>query len=187
MTRKFIPLLCLAAGLAVPVYAAAVKEDSARPAQAVTNGAAARPTEATKADPAQQPDDGFPANAGTGVAAIRQATKHNKHLFVMFYRSDDRQTRSMRKVLDKVMQKASNRAESVSINAADAEEKPIVNKLDVSRAPMPLMLVLAPNGAITGGFTKQVDEGKLTGAMVGPSTAACLKALQDKKYVLLCL
>jgi hypothetical protein len=52
---------------------------------------------------------------------------------------------------------------------------------------MPLTLVVAPAGAITGGFVGEVTAAQLSGAFVGPGTATCLKALQDNKLVLLCV
>jgi putative ABC transport system ATP-binding protein len=55
-----------------------------------------------------------------------------------------------------------------SINVGDPEESDIVNKFGVLAAPMPLALVVAPNGAVTGGFPAAVDE-KL-GGMLSPSS-----------------
>ena len=63
----------------------------------------------------------------------------------------------------------------------------MVDKFGVSRAPMPLVLALAPNGAITKGFPIKFDEKQLREGFVSPCTAKCLKCLQDRKLVLLCV
>ena len=52
---------------------------------------------------------------------------------------------------------------------------------------MPFVLVLTPNGAITGGFSSSFTEQQLIDSFASPGMASCLKALQDKKLVFLCL
>src|SRR3972149_3549031 len=52
-----------------------------------------------------------------------------------------------------------------------------------SSAPMPLVLCLAPNGAITGAFTKQFTQDAVDKALVTPAMTAYMKALQDDKIV----
>ena len=75
----------------------------------------------------------------------------------------------------------------VSIQTTDPAEKRIVDKYNVSRAPMPLVLAIAPCGAVTKAFTKAFDEKQLRTAFVSPCTAECMKALQERKLVLLCI
>ena len=93
----------------------------------------------------------------------------------------------MRKVFHAAMAKASDKAEGVEANVTDPSEAPLVRKFNLSRAPMPLVLALAPNGAVTGGFPAEFDEEKLLGALVSPGMAPCLKGLQQRKLVLLCV
>ena len=52
---------------------------------------------------------------------------------------------------------------------------------------MPLTLVLAPNGAVVGAFTKPVDEAALAGSFVSEATAALMGGLQENKVVVLAL
>ena len=85
------------------------------------------------------------------------------------------------------MAKLTDKAEAVEIQVADPAEGPIVARYDVSRAPMPLVLAIAPNGAITKGLPTQFDEDQLRQAFVSPCTAECMKALQAHKLVLLCV
>ena len=52
---------------------------------------------------------------------------------------------------------------------------------------MPLVLAIASNGAITGGFPTKFEERDLLSAFASPGAEKCLKALQEGKLVLLCV
>ncbi|MHC4716537.1 MAG: hypothetical protein ACYS5V_06180, partial [Planctomycetota bacterium] len=65
-------------------------------------------------------------------------------------------------------------------------EGKIVARYGIKTAPMPLVLVVAPNGAITGGFPGTFDQASLLDAFAGPGLARCLKAIQDGKVVVVC-
>ena len=80
-----------------------------------------------------------------------------------------------------------DRAQSVAVNTTDASEKSIVAKFDLERAPMPLVLAVAPNGAITGGFPTKFEEQQLLDAFTTPATERVMKSLQDGKLVLVCV
>jgi hypothetical protein len=139
---------------------------------------------AASSEPAESPK---PAQKLTGIAALERATAAGKHLLLLFYRNDDDSTRAMKKVIAGAAAKFAKRANSVAINVTDAAESEIVAKFRVDRAPMPLALVVAPGGAVTGGFPGKVTEEQLSGAFVSPGLANSLKALQDGKLVLLCV
>ena len=147
--------------------------------------------EATSAGGAVSPEkgkaEGAAAPASRGMAAIGRAATAGKYLFIFFNKSDDEQTRSMRKVFESTMTTMAAKADSVEINATDPSEKEIVDRFKVSRAPMPLVLALAPNGAITAGLPNSFDAKQLMDAFVSPAMEKCLKALQERKLVLLCI
>ena len=124
---------------------------------------------------------------GKGLAAIEDAARANRYLFVYFYKNEDQRTRELRTVFDTTMLKVADRADSVVINTTDQLEKEIVDKLSVGRAPMPLALALAPNGAVTRGFPMKFDEKQLMEAFASPCMEKCLKALQQRKLTVLCV
>lgn len=130
----------------------------------------------------QQPQ---PQSASKATAAVQNAAAANKYLFVFFWKEKSQQTDAMWSVLQSAMSKVTDRAESVAVNVADPGEKAMVAKFGVDRSPMPLVLALAPNGAITKGLPLKFDETQLLQAFVSPGTAGCLKALQARKLVLL--
>jgi hypothetical protein len=128
-----------------------------------------------------------PKTASKGLAAIDEAAKNGKYLYIFFWKTNDKQNQTMYGVFQSAMSKMSDQAEGVPINLASRDEKPMVDKFDVSRAPMPLVVALAPNGAITKGFPIKFDEKQLREGFVSPCTAKCLKCMQDQKLVLLCV
>lgn len=139
-------------------------------------------TERTKTSPADPSGE-----VGKSMAAIKQASEAGKYLFVFFSKADDDQTAAMRAVFDKAVEKIADRAQSIAVNVSDVSEKAIVDKYDLSRAPMPLVLAIAPNGAITGGFPTKFDEQQLLNAFATPGTEKVMKSLQDGKLVFVCV
>jgi hypothetical protein len=135
--------------------------------------------------------DGAPAVApqttSKGMAAIQRAAAADRYLFVFFWKERSQQTSAMWSAFQPVMSKVADNAESVVVNVSDPAERPIVEKFGIDRAPLPLVLALAPNGAITKAFPGKFDESQLPQAFVSPGMAKCLKALQARKLVLLCV
>jgi hypothetical protein len=122
-----------------------------------------------------------------GLAAVDASSRNGKYLFIFFWKENDNQSQAMLGVLETAMKKWSGSADSVSISIADLNEKPIVDKYGVSRAPMPLVLAIAPNGAVTKALPVKFDEKQLAEGFVSPATAKCLKCMQDRKLALLCI
>jgi len=52
---------------------------------------------------------------------------------------------------------------------------------------MPFVLVMAPNGAVTGSFAMKFSEKELLDSFAGPCTEKCFKELQEGKLVILSL
>ncbi len=125
--------------------------------------------------------------ASKGLAAMQQAAGTDKYLFVFFWKERNQQTGDMWGVFQSAMGKLADRANSIPINVLDPVEKPVVARFGVDRAPLPLVLALAPNGAVTKGLPVKFDEKQLSQAFVSPCTASCLKGLQARKLVFLCV
>lgn len=126
------------------------------------------------------------ASSETGLEAIQNASKENKYLFIFFYKELNEKTIHLQKVFDQATQKLAENAKSIKIKSTDPAEKPIIDKFNLKRSPMPFVLVLAPNGAITNGFISFSEE-QLADSFASEGTTKCLKALQERKLVLLCL
>ena len=124
---------------------------------------------------------------GSGVAAMEQAAQNHKYLFAFFWKDEDQQTAAMKKVCEAAWKKTADRAQFVTLKITDPSEHAIVKKFELDRAPMPLALAIAPNGAIMGGFPKKFTEDDLLGAFASPCSERSMKALQDGKLVFLCV
>ena len=85
------------------------------------------------------------------------------------------------------MAKMTDTAQWVAVDRGAPAEKGLVDKYRLGAAPMPLVLVVAPNGAITSGLVgPQATEEALQNALASPCMQKCLKALQEGKLVFLC-
>jgi hypothetical protein len=108
--------------------------------------------------------------------AIEKAAAAGKYTFVFFYSDDGEVTQSRRAGFQEVMGRIAEKAVPLEIDTTDPGERQIVNRFGVSRAP-----------AITGGFPQEFEEAQLLGAFASPCEEKSLKALQERKVVLLCV
>jgi hypothetical protein len=120
------------------------------------------------------------------AAGIGRITGAGKYAFVVFHRGGDG-TAAVREAVKKAVEEAKGRAESVEVDVADAANAATVRTYGANRAPLPLVLAVASNGAVTGGFPGSCEPQALADAMVGPKGASCLKTLQDGKVVVICV
>jgi hypothetical protein len=127
------------------------------------------------------------AKVSQGQAAMDRAAAAQKYIFIFFYAGQDSHTSTMKGVFDTAMAKMTDRADAMVISVADPAEKPIVDKFSVRGAPMPLVLAIAPTGAATRAFPKQFEESQFQQAFVSPCTAKCMRAIQDRHLILLCV
>lgn len=132
---------------------------------------------------AQQPAPA-PSPAQAALASARQS---QKYLFILFWKEANPASQGVKQTLDAALARRSGQATSVLVQINDPAEKAVVDQFGVSRSPMPLVVAVAPNGAITGGFPLKLTEQDVAGAFVSHGTASCLKAAQARKLVLLCV
>jgi hypothetical protein len=135
----------------------------------------------------QQAVDRSPAGAGQAAAAIAQAAAADKYLFLFFYREEDSATTAARQSFEAAAANLADRAMSVAVDVNSKADQAIVARYELDRAPLPLVLALAPNGAVTRSFAGQVTQSQLETAFVSPAAQKSLKALQDRKLVFICI
>jgi hypothetical protein len=122
-----------------------------------------------------------------GQAALDAAARQKRYLFILFYKQDDAATHAMKQAVDAALVSRASQATSVAVRCTDPAEKPLIDHWSLSRSPIPMVLAVAPNGAITGAFPLKLTERDVAGAIVSRGTAACLRAAQVRKLVLLCV
>ena len=192
MSRTVSVLLVLVAPLLVLLGACgcshrtAVSADPSVPA--TTPVAAASAGAAPGAGEAGKAASESPASLQGAELALSQAESAGKHLIVLAYRWDDERTQKMKAVLKKAGQSLAAKAVCHLLDVADEKEAGFVERYGLSQAPLPLTLVLAPNGAVVRGFAQRVvDVTALAASLASPKLAEVLKLLQERKLVLLCV
>lgn len=120
-------------------------------------------------------------------AAISAAAKQNRYVFVTFYRKDDAASKKMQAAMKPVQAKLSRRASFVSVDIDDPVQQEVVSRYGADRSPIPLTLVVAPNGAVTAGFPTEIKKTDFSDAFVSDGMASVLKVLQAKKLAAVCV
>ncbi len=123
----------------------------------------------------------------SGEQALAATARGGQYLFILFWKDDDAATRTAHQVLAREMGKRIGKAAAVGVRVNDPAEKSVVDQYGVSRSPMPLVLAVAPNGAVTRAVPLKVTEQEIAAAFVSPAMALCLKAIQDRRLVLVCV
>ena len=129
----------------------------------------------------------WPMDRSPGLAALAASAEQGRYAFVFFWKENNEATQRMQGVLQSAMAKMKHRADAVNVCAADSNERATVEAFGVDRAPMPLVVAVAPNGAITKAWPLQLRADQLPEGIVSQGTSACIKGLQDRKLVLLCV
>ena len=124
------------------------------------------------------------APASKAQAAIEQASKDGKYTFLLFYKTTDAASNAMTATVKEALVGKSEQAVMAHVQVGDPSEQALVTKYDVSRAPMPMTIAIAPNGAMTGMFAQKVTVEKLGDAFVTPTMMFTMKNLQENKLVL---
>ena len=119
--------------------------------------------------------------------ALSLAASNGQFTFVVFYKTDGPAAQAMVGALEKGIAAKPDEATLVFVQITSPAEKKLVDKFGVSRAPMPLCLAVAPNGAVTGAFRKAPSADDVVRAFVTPTMTRCMKAMQEGKVVLVCL
>lgn len=120
-------------------------------------------------------------------AALGRASEDGKFAFIVFYKEDTPTVRAMAEVVKAGVQKRDDKSAAVFVQVTNPAERALVERFEVSRTPMPLTLAVAPNGAVTGVFSKEISDEKIDEAIVTPTMTRCMKSLQENRLVFVCV
>jgi hypothetical protein len=175
-----VGVICFATAGCNRTEVAAAASQRAQTSSAADTPATVTPT-ALASVPASTPSE------SVGQAAIRKAADENKYLFLFVSENDNEETATAKRAVEAAATKLGDKAQWASIDRNSASEKALADEFQLSRAPVPIVLALAPNGTITGAFFgEKLKDPKLEESIAGESEQHCLKALQDRKLVFLC-
>jgi hypothetical protein len=116
--------------------------------------------------------------------AMDSASKAQKFMFIVFWQEKGAEVDGLMAKVKALRQELPEHIAWAKVNVDDEAEATIIKRYNVSRAPMPMVLVVAPNGAITGGYAKELTDEQIDEALVTPTMMVCMKALQMRKLVL---
>ena len=125
------------------------------------------------------------SNQDPGIVAQKTAAANNQFLMVLFQRTNE--PTPLTESFDAVRESLSGNLMSVVINTENSEESGLVNLYNVRWAPLPMVVVLAPNSAITGSFRDTFTPEHVKATFLSPVTQQCLLAFQQRKLVIVCV
>jgi len=134
---------------------------------------------------AEESANPWPSDSSPGLTALYSASQQGRYTFVFFWKEANDHTQRMQGQFHTAMDKMPKPVEALSVHVADPKEQATVEVFGVDRAPLPMVVAVAPNGAITKAWPLEFREDQLQSAIVSHSAAECLKGLQDRKLVLL--
>jgi len=119
--------------------------------------------------------------------AIAQAQQNGDFLLMLFYEKKDDSFKQMQKISRVFSENMAKVIRTYTALTTDGKESEVIQKYGINRASLPVLLVFAPNGAITGGFPQKVTEEQLSNCMVSKLVMDVLKAVQARKIALVLL
>jgi hypothetical protein len=125
-------------------------------------------------------------SAKTANQALEEAAREQKFLYLVVREAPNEASEAAQKKVEDTVQKLATRTTSFVMDRTQETEKAIVEKFNLKNAPMPIALVIAPNGAVTNGFVgDMITPEKLEEALVSTGYQRIIKAMQDRKLILL--
>ncbi len=119
--------------------------------------------------------------------AIQAAAKTGKLIYLVFYKEADAATKEMAEAVSAAVDSQGGQSIFSYVRLNDPAEREIADKYQVTRAPMPMVIAVHPNGAVTGYFHTKTTPEQLADCLVSAKKAVCMKALQQNQLVLVCL
>jgi hypothetical protein len=129
---------------------------------------------------------GAPA-ASSSQQVLSAASAEKKHTFLVFYKENNPATQAMAQAVKRGVESRGGRAALALVQVGNPAEKALVDRFGVSRAPMPLTVAVAPNGAITKLVPGTISDQQIEQCFVTPAMAQCMKAMQDGRLVFACV
>lgn len=124
---------------------------------------------------------------GSANKAISQAQENGKFLVMLFYERKDNSFQEMQKTVQAFSKTSVKAIIIYEVLTTDSKESDVIHKYGINRAPLPVVLVFAPNGAITGGFPQKVTNQQLSNCMVPKLIMNILISVQSGKVALVLL
>ena len=125
---------------------------------------------AAMAEPSANP---WPTNESPGLSLLSAASDSGRYSYVFFWKDKTDATQRRLEAFSSAVTAIAEQADAVTVCVTDPKEKATVDAFKVARAPMPLVVAVAPNGAITKAWTARAwGLGEPCAARLGTETVA---------------
>lgn len=135
----------------------------------------------------------YPALAESNAApksaeeAIKISQDTKQYLFLLFYDTKDSSYDQMKAAVVDTMAKTDKSILVYEASKSSGADAGPIAQYKIGRAPMPLLMVIGPNGAVLGGFPRSVTTERLEKSLVPPLTMDVLKSIQQQKMAVVLL
>ena len=114
---------------------------------------------------------------------IDKAQQKGKSVFLVVTDNFEQNTEALMKIANDAKSKV-KKSEVIKLDRDDAANAELVSKYQLAGAPLPLVLVIAPNNVVAGGYTlQQASAELLISSIPSPKKAEVLKVLSEGKSV----
>ena len=128
------------------------------------------------------------AAVSNAKGAIDEASRAGQFLLLTFYNTEDQALAAMSTNIADFRKSTPKKTAVYTVRVGDPNEKEAVARYKVWQARLPLLLVIAPNGAVTGGFQQTTTAAQIQQSVnISGLLMKIIKPLQDRKVVLVCL
>ncbi len=123
----------------------------------------------------------------SATQVLADASQSGAYSFLIFYRHNDPATQALARTVNERLGHAPASAEIAFVQVTNPSETALVAKYGAARAPVPLLVAVAPNGAITGVYPRRFTAADMQEAFVSPCTMQALKGIQDGRLVFIAI
>ena len=123
----------------------------------------------------------------TAQEAMKVSRDTKQYLFLLFYDKKDSLYDQMKAAIVGVIAQTDQKILIYEASKSSGKDVDLIAQYKIDRAPMPLLMVVGPNGAVLGGFPKSVTAEKLAKSLVPPLTMDILKVVQAQKMAVVLL
>lgn len=126
--------------------------------------------------------------ATNAKSAMEAASKAGQFLCLTFYESPDASFTAMSSSVTSFKKSSGSKVATFNAKISDPTNYDVVNQNGIQGGDLPVLLVIAPNGVITGGYPKSVTMEQLKQSVsVSDLMLKTLKPLQEQKVALVAL
>jgi hypothetical protein len=127
------------------------------------------------------------ARASQAQQVLDTAAAEEKYAFLVFYKENSPATQAMAQTVKRGVEARGDRAAIAFVNVGSPTEKAVVDRFGVGRAPMPMTVAVAPNGATTKLIPSTISDEQIEKSFVTPAMAHCMKSMQEGRLVFICV